>query len=118
MHIGRSGKLLENFIASELDNTVNSFSRYLRNIIGLLSPIIDKAYFLQAELGNIYKGKVKTSDSGLWSTQVCIDASTTVINTENDCTYTVISVTKKVNGLGIKVKKYDHFMLMFNERKN
>ena len=115
MNIDSNGLLLENYVALELDNAVNSFSRYLRHIHSLLSPIIDTAHSLQAEWGNINLEKVETSSSGICTPQVCIDASTTIPHTENDCTYTVIIIPKQVNDLGMKVKKHAYFLFLPNE---
>ena len=81
MDVDTNGLMLENYIASEVDNAVNSFSRHLRHIQSLLSPVIDTSYSLQAEWGNINLEKVETSPSGLWTTQVCIDASTAIHHT-------------------------------------
>ena len=92
-------------VANELDNAVHSFGRYMRNIKNLLSPVVDTAYKLQNEWGDINIRKVKTSTNGLWTTQVCVDASTKIKHTKNDCTYTVISVPKQVNALGKKQRK-------------
>ena len=72
---------LENKVAMEMKQSIVSFRKYVRNIHQLLSPIVDKAFNSQSDWGNIGIVKVKTSDSGLWHSQICIDASTSIEHT-------------------------------------
>ena len=101
-------------ISLELDNAVKSFGKYLRHINSLLSPVIDVAYKLQEELGSINLKNVSTSKSGLWVSQACIDASTKVQHTENDCIYTIISMPKQIHLIGKKADKNIYFLFSPN----
>lgn len=79
-------------LALEMDNATNAFARHIRNIKHFLSPIIDEAYKMQANIGDINIQRVASIKSGLYQSQVFVDASTEVAHTENDCTYTLISI--------------------------
>ena len=63
--LDKEAEIIETMIASELDNAVQSFEKHSRNIKNLLSPVIDVAYKLPMDIGNINLKKVSTSSSGL-----------------------------------------------------
>ena len=69
-------------------------------------PILHAANELQKELGDIGLQNVKTSRSGVWQSQVCVNATTKQFHIEKDCSYTLISVPKQ----GIKK---NHFIANF-----
>ena len=50
---------------------------------------------MQADHGDVNLQQVKTSSSGLWQSKVCINATTKKWHTENDCSYTLVSVPKQ-----------------------
>ena len=58
--------------------------------------------------------EVSTSSSSLWATQACIDASTKVSHTENDCTYTIISVPEQVKFIRKKASRKVNFLFSPN----
>ena len=95
-----------------MKQSIASFRKYVRNINHLLSPIFDEAFNSQSDWGDIGIVRVKTSDSGLWQSQICIDASTSIEHTENDCTYTVISIPKQVGTFNRK-KGRNHISYLF-----
>ena len=49
-------------------------------------------YKLQAKYGDICLEGVKSSESGLWQSSVCVNAQTRIFHTEKDSTCTVITV--------------------------
>ena len=106
---------IEMLCALEFKKSTASFGRYLRNITELLSPVVDEAYACQDDWGNIGLVKVPSSQCGFWMSQVCIDASTSTAHTENDCTYTFISVPAQENVFSKKVKKKSYFLFGLNE---
>ena len=65
--------------------------KYLRNILQLISPILDISYDMQ-KYGNINFQEVKTSTIGMWQSQICVNATMSILHTEDDCTYTFIHV--------------------------
>ena len=48
-------------------------------------------------IGNINMNQISISECGMWQPSICINAQTTQLHTENDCTYTVITVPKQDN---------------------
>ena len=66
----------------------------------LITPVLDAAYKLQKMLGDVNLRQVMTSDCGAWQSQTCVNASTSILHTERDCTYTLISVPQQ------KLKRY------------
>ena len=77
-------KKIEELIAAQLAVSTESFGKYLPHITDLLSPIINEAYHSQSDWGDIGLVNCATKDSGLWQSQICIDASTSEVHTEND----------------------------------
>ena len=49
------------------------------------------AYNLQTEIGDCNFLKTAVSEAGLWQSSVCVNCQTSILHTENDCTYTVIT---------------------------
>ena len=88
--------LIETLCANEVKKAVVSLKRMIANLPILLSPIIDTAFNLQQKLGDVNLKSVQTASSGLWQSQVCVNASTSVLHTERDCTYTLITVPKNI----------------------
>ena len=58
----------------------------------LICSMINVILNLQKPLGDINFKGVENKSSGLWQSQVCINAQTGIFHTENNCTYTLISV--------------------------
>ena len=59
---------------------------------GLITPVIDVAYRLQDEICDISLKKMPSSICGLWHTSVCVNAHTPQLHTDQDCTYTMMTV--------------------------
>ena len=97
--------LIETLCANEVKKAVVSLKRMIANLPILLSPIIDTAFNLQQKLGDVNLKSVQTASSGLWQSQVCVNASTSVLHTERDCTYTLITVPKQYLRKSPKMKK-------------
>ena len=109
--------ILENKVAMEMKQSNVSFCKYVGNITHLLSPIINEALNSKSDWGDIGIVKVKTSDSGLWQSQICIDASTSIGHAENECTYTVISMQKQVGIFSRKKRKKLYVLFVLNENE-
>ena len=88
-------KFIETLCANEVKKAVVSLKRMIGNLPILLSPIIDTSYNLQQKLEDVNPKSVQTASSGLWQSQVCVDASTSCLHTERDCTYTLMTVLKQ-----------------------
>ena len=71
-------------------------SKTLSNVVEyadrLFLPMLDIASKMQVTYGNISLNKDKKKCSSMWNTNVCINASTDEFHTENDTSYTLITV--------------------------
>ena len=78
--------------AKELNAPVNHLKTIIPNLAKLVSPIIDTAYDIQDDVGDINLKKGLASHNGLWQTCICDTCHTMELRTECDCTYTIITV--------------------------
>ena len=85
--------LIEKMISVELKIAVENLSTIIPNLKMLIAPVLDVAYDLQDEHGNIGM-KRTTIGRGIWSTCLCVKAITGLFHNEDDCTYTIISIPK------------------------
>ena len=98
-----------------LMDSVNDISRYIRNISSLICPVLNVAFEMQKEYGDVNLQKLFAEDSWLWMSSICVNAKTTQYHVEDDCTYTVVKVpqqNKKMNGNYVSSRI---FMLQMNE---
>ena len=79
-------------IASEIRAVVSYFKKFVQNMPLLILPVLNAAYKLQNNKGGINLRKVMTSADGALQYQVCVNASTSILHTKCDCTYTMISI--------------------------
>ena len=86
-------KTIEKMISVELKIAVENLSTIIPNLKMLIAPVLDVAYDLQDEYGNIGM-KRTTIGRGIWSTCLCVNAITGLFHNEDDCTYTIISIPK------------------------
>ena len=90
--IQKDSAAIEKLAAKELQNGVTMLSSILPNIIPLISPVFNVAYERQMNMGDINLKYVSTAASGLWHSKVCINATTILLQTEHDYSYTLITV--------------------------
>ena len=102
----RCSDKMEEFTAAEIKLSLMSIARYFSKINLLLMPVLHAGNELQKEFGDIGLQNVKTSRSGVWQSQVCVNATTKEFHIEIDCSYTLISVPKQ------KIKK-NHLIANF-----
>ena len=81
--------------AQELGVGIDGLSKLIPKLASLIAPVINTAFNLQGDKGNVNLKCVPASTSGLWQTSISINAQTTQLHTENDATYTVIHVPKQ-----------------------
>ena len=67
---------MEKSSAIEVGYGVKKLRAVIPNIHKLLSPVVDVAFDMQADHGDVNLQQVKTSAAGLWQSKVCINAST------------------------------------------
>ena len=69
-------------------------------------------------MGDINLKDVSTAASGLWYSDVCINATTTLLHTERDCSYTLITITMEDKiKTGTENSKYV-FIFKINSKMN
>ena len=87
-------ELMEENAAIEVVTAVKGLWGIIPNIHMLISPVVDVAYNIQSKHENINLQIVQKTRPGLWQSKVCVNASTDKWHTENDVSYTLISVPK------------------------
>ena len=105
--------ILEEMAACELKSAVNGMRKILPNINDFIAPTLITAYQIQKEIGDFNMNKVSISECGMWQSCICVNAQTTHIHTENDCTHTVITVPKQ----NIKKEPTDDYTFLFELKK-
>ena len=60
-----------------------------------ITPVLNVTHDLQKSIGDYNFKKVTVSESGMWYSSVSLSCQTTYLHTEDDCTYTVITVPKQ-----------------------
>ena len=87
---------LEELCANDLSFAISSLSKVFPTVRNVISPILKTCFELQSTNGKLKNfEKTRSYNDGLWQSALCINAQTKVFHTENDCTYTVISVPKQ-----------------------
>ena len=81
--------------ANEVKTVVKDLGGIIPNVHRLISQVVDVAYNMQATCGSVNLQRVETTSSGLWQSKVCINVSTDKWHTENDCSYTLVSMPKQ-----------------------
>ena len=76
IEIENISKDIEEYMAVELAGSVDSLSTLIPKLKLLISPILRVGYNLQKNKGNVNMKKTLSSESGLWSSHVSINATT------------------------------------------
>lgn len=117
-HIDAIANVYDRHIAEDISSSTNVLSKYLPKIKSIISPIIRTAYELQSTIGNINIKEGSASKSGCWQTSICVDATTGDFHTEQDCTYTLISIPNQ-NTISSKTAGENyHFLFCLTDKKN
>ena len=96
----------EEEVAAVLETAVNQISKYVPIVESIIAPVFSIAYRLQEKYGSICLEQVKSTESGLWQSSICVNAQTRIFHTEKDSTYTVITVP-------LQKKKYNRYEFLF-----
>ena len=105
--------ILEEMAGSELQSAVINMKSVLPNVQEFISPTLETAFEIQKKIGDINMNEISISECGMWQSAICINAQTTELHTENDCTYTVITVPKQNN----KHESSDNYTFLFELKK-
>lgn len=95
VQIDEDASRYDNKISLEIKVCCNIMGRLLPNIRSVISPVIDTAFEIQNEVGDINLQPISSSKNGCWQTSVCINAQTSDFHIEKDCTYTLISIPRQ-----------------------
>ena len=110
---------MEYLCADEVRNAVASISKLVPNISMLLSPIIRKAFDMQSRISSIDLKDVKSVASGVWQSEVCVNSKTAILHTEEDVTYTLITVPKQCRIGNLKESQNrTYFIFQINPKNN
>ena len=82
------------------------------NIKNSLAPVLKVANDLQSTIGSIKLKETEYSNFSIWKSVFCVNTETTQLHTEDDCSYTVITVPKQK--AMIKKREYK-FMFALND---
>ena len=81
----------------------------------IIAPVIDVAFNIQAQMGDIKIEETSASNLGIWKSTLAVNAVTKELHTEDDVTYTVIDVPlQKKSPTDIKY----HFLFHINNKIN
>ena len=108
---------LEELCANDLSFAISSLSKVFPTVHRVISPILRTCYDLQATNGKLKNfERTRSYNNGLWQSALCFNAQTKVFHTENDCTYTVISVPKQSKTTSLANAEYN-FLFKFQDRQ-
>ena len=100
--------------ANELMTAQDSICRILPLNKIFVMPILTAAHVTMEEnCGNSQLNITKCNASGCWASSICVNAQTTDLHTEKDCTYTIITAPKQDKSCGM----YE-FNFCLNEKNN
>ena len=85
----------EDMVARELKDGIKSLGNLIPLIQNYIAPVFNFAEEMQHTVGDINIMKDEYSKYGIWKTVYCVNAETHALHTENDCSYTVITVPKQ-----------------------
>ena len=106
---------LEEMVARELEAGIEGIAKIAPNIRKLIAPLINAAYRDQLNKGDINLKKGASFDSGLWQSNISVNARTASFHTENDYTYTLISIPKQEFN---SQRKHEYSFLFSIKEKN
>ena len=84
--------LIEELVHRELKNGVDCLETRIPMIRTAISPMVDAAYEMQKQCGDINIKSTPSAGIGIWKTSVAVNAYTDQLHHETDCTYTIIHV--------------------------
>ena len=86
--------VIEDMIGKELQNGIESLGELIPLLQEYIAPVFQIAHELQTTKGDINIRKDKYSQYGIWKSAFCVNARTSKLHTEDDCSYTIITVPK------------------------
>ena len=111
--INAEASLFEKLTANEITRSVNNLRTVLPNIRSLIAPVLETSYELQQKNIDLNLKEGFSSKDGCWQTSLCVNAVTKQFHTEQDCTYTLISIPNQA----LNEDRYD-FIFKINPQKH
>ena len=96
LKVHTAGICIEELSQMELQTGIRHIEKMIPIISSLTSPIINTAYNMQNEIGDINLKQMSASNDGLWMIQMCIDAYTSDFHCEEECVYKLLQVPNQV----------------------
>ena len=90
-----NAEIMEDLSTQELAMGIKYLSAIIPNVKKYIAPTLNAIHRLQDDIGDININEVQGTKSELWTTSICDTCQTTNFHTENDCTYTVVTVPKQ-----------------------
>ena len=79
-------------MCAEIASSFRNIKRIIPNITELTSTVVDVAYEMQQNHGNVNLRKDSVNVDGVWMGTVAVNGITKKLHVEDDCTYTVVYV--------------------------
>ena len=77
----------------EFELSITYLSKVIPTISCMIAPTLNVAHGLQSRVGYCNMKQMECKD--IWMTQVFVNAQTSTLHNENDCTYTLITVPRQ-----------------------
>lgn len=107
---------LEVLMHEEIVKASSKFDKWFPNFKHLIAPVMKVAFDKQIIDGDINLKEEATAESGLWQSEICVNAMTRDFHTEKDITYTLISVPDQIHdGKNMKKPYVPIFLFQIND---
>ena len=106
---------IEQMINTELQSSILKVGKILPSLPKVIAPVIGVAHQLQLNTNDINITERYGSNVGIWQSSVGINAVTKEMHTEDDVTYTTISVPRQEF---VSTDRHYHFMFQFGQKYN
>jgi hypothetical protein len=118
IHINKEASYYERMTSIELKRAVDAFATVIPTIRSVIAPVLEVTYEMQTNKSNLNLKEGLASKDGCWQTSLCVNAITKRYHTEQDCTYTVISVPNQTMNPNIESRNRYDFIFQINPRQH
>ena len=108
-----NSKFIVHMMNSELQDAISNFKSILPILPSVVAPVIRVAHELQSTVGDINITKPLGANVGIWQSSLSVNAVTKGLHTEDDVTYSTISVP--LQKIKSAERKY-HFIFQLNRK--
>lgn len=118
LQINKEAHTYERLTANEITRSVNDFSTIIPTIRAVIAPILETTYDLQTTHKDLNMKEGFAAKDGCWQTSLCVNAVTKQYHTEQDCTYTLITVPNQLQDIEKKFTNRYDFIFKINDRQH